>query len=217
MPYLDGVGMNPRVAACAGVLAVVATALFSLAPAVRVRFGELREGLAEGARGSSGNTWRRLGFKLVVLELATAMVLLVGAGLLGQSLYRLLNVDLGFEPDRLATMQVAALGARFEGDEQRIRLGREVASRVARLPGVQSVGLVDLLPVTFNGNTNWIRFVGRPYNGEHNEVNSRERERRLFHDRPRAAGAGTRLHRRRQRWRTSRGDHQPDAGEEVLP
>ena len=173
MPYLDGVGMNPRVAACAGVLAVVATAICSLAPAVRVRFSELREGLAEGTRGSSGTTWRRLGFKLVVLELATAMVLLVGAGLLGQSLYRLLNVDLGFEPDRLATMQVAAPGARFEDDEQQLRLGREVVSRVARLPGVESVGLVDLLPVTFNGNTNWIRFVGRPYNGEHNEVNSR--------------------------------------------
>jgi macrolide transport system ATP-binding/permease protein len=173
MPYLDGVGMNPRVAACAGVLAVIATAIFSLTPAVRVRFSELREGLAEGTRGSSGNTWRRLGFKLVVLELATAMVLLVGASLLGQSLYRLLNVDLGFEPDRLATMQVAAPGARFESDEQQLRLGREVASRVARLPGVQSVGLVDLLPVTFNGNTNWIRFPGRPYNGEHNEVNSR--------------------------------------------
>ena len=173
MPYLDGVGMNPRVGAAAGVLALVATAIFSLAPAVRVRFSELREGLAEGTRGSSGNTWRRLGYKLVVLELATAMVLLVGAGLLGQSLYRLLNVDLGFEPDRLATMQVAAPGARFEGDEQQLRLGREVTSRVARLPGVQSVGLVDLLPVTFNGNTNWIRFVGRPYNGEHNEVNSR--------------------------------------------
>ena len=90
------------------------------------------------------------------------MVLLVGAGLLGQSLYRLLNVDLGFEPDRLATMQVAAPGARFEGDEQQLRLGREVASRVARLPGVQSVGLVDLLPVSFNGNTNWIRSSAAP-------------------------------------------------------
>ena len=63
--------------------------------------------MAEGERGSSGNTWHRLGFKLVVLELATAMVLLVGAGLLGKSLYRLLNVDLGFDPDHLATLQVA--------------------------------------------------------------------------------------------------------------
>jgi predicted permease len=173
MPYLDGVGMNPRVAACAGVLALLATAACSLAPAVRVRFSEMREGLAEGARGSSGNAWRRLGFKLVVVELATAMVLLVGAGLLGKSLYRLLNVDLGFEPDRLATVQVAAPGPRFEKDEDAARLGRQVASRVAALPGVESVGLVDLLPVSYNGNTNWIRFEGRPYNGEHNEVNSR--------------------------------------------
>ena len=173
MPFLDGVGMNPRVAACAGVLALVATVIFSLAPAVRVRFSEMREGLAEGARGSSGNAWRRLGFKLVVVELATAMVLLVGAGLLGKSLYRLLNVDLGFEPDRLATLQVAAPGPRFEDDEQAVRLGRQVIDRVASLPGVQSVGLVDLLPVSYNGNTNWIRFEGRPYNGEHNEVNSR--------------------------------------------
>lgn len=173
MPYLDGVGMNARVAAFAGVLAITATVLFSIAPAVRVRFSELREGLAEGARGSSGNAWRRLGFKLVVVELATAMVLLVGAGLLGKSLYRLLNVDLGFEPDRLATLQVAAPGPRFADDAQAVRLGREVITRVAALPGVQSVGLVDVLPVSFNGNTNWIRFVGRPYNGEHNEVNSR--------------------------------------------
>jgi macrolide transport system ATP-binding/permease protein len=173
MPYLDGVGMNARVAACAGVLALVATALFSIAPAVRVRFSELREGLAEGARGSSGNAWRRLGFKLVVVELATAMVLLVGAGLLGKSLYRLLNVDLGFEPERLATVQVAAPGPRFESDEQAAALGRQVLTRIAALPGVQSVGLVDLLPVSFNGNTNWIRFEGRPYSGEHNEVNSR--------------------------------------------
>ena len=161
---------------CRRLLAVVATALFSLAAAVRVRVGELREGMAEGARGSSGNTWRRLGFKLVVLELATAMVLLVGAGLLGQSLYRLLNVDLGFEPERLATHAGRRPpGARFESDEQRIRArprGREPGARACR--ACKSVGLASVLPVSFNGNTNWIRFVGRPYNGEHNEVNQRD-------------------------------------------
>ena len=97
------------------------------------------------------------------------------------------------------------------------RLGREVASRVARLPGVQSVGLVDLLPVSFNGNTNWIRFVGRPYNGEHNEVNSRGVSAGYFTTVRATAAAGTRLHRQRHRRRASRRHHQPDAGEEVLP
>ena len=137
-------------------------------------FSEVREGLAEGSRGSSGNTWHRLGFRLVVVELATAMVLLVCAGLLGKSLYRLLNVDLGFQPDRLATLQVAAPQARYATVEQGAALGREVVRRIGQLPGVQSAAITSVLPVSFNGNTDWIRFVGRPYAGEHNEVNQRD-------------------------------------------
>ena len=173
MPYLDAAGLNGRVGLVAAALAFVAIALFALAPAARVRVTEMREDLAEGARGSSGNAWRRLGFKLVVVELATAMVLLVGAGLLGQSLYRLLNVDLGFDPDALVTVAVAAPGPRFSSDDAARRLAHDIVARVSVLPGVESVGLVDILPVSFNGNTTWIRVVGHAYNGEHNEVNQR--------------------------------------------
>jgi hypothetical protein len=68
----------------------------------------MREGLSEGSRGPAGKAWRRLGSKLVVVELATAMVLLVGAGLLGKSLYQLLHVDVGLKPDHLVTLQVGA-------------------------------------------------------------------------------------------------------------
>jgi len=170
MPYLIHASIDGRVAAFGLVLALLALALFSLAPAVRIRFGELREGLTEGARGSSGRAWRRLGFKLVVFELATAMVLLVGASLLGQSLYRLLNVNLGFEPDALVSIDVAAPGQRFQEQDVAFRLSRDVSARVARLPGVTSVGLIEIQPVSYNGNTTWIRFVDRPYQGEHNEV-----------------------------------------------
>ena len=53
-------------------------------------------------------------------------------------------------------------------------LGKQIVERIAALPGVESVGLASLIPVSFNGNTDWIRFVGRPYNGEHNEVNQRD-------------------------------------------
>jgi macrolide transport system ATP-binding/permease protein len=109
-----------------------------------------------------------------VLELATAMVLLAGAGLLSRSLHQLLNVELGFNPDRVATIGVAAPQATYGEGERALALGRRVVSRVARLPAVESVALTSLVPVTFNGNTDWIRFVGRPYNGEHNEVNMRE-------------------------------------------
>ena len=58
-------------------------------------------------------------------------------------------------------------------DEQAVALGRKVVDEVKSLPGVTSVALASTLPLTFNGNTDWIRFVGRAYNGEHNEVNER--------------------------------------------
>ena len=174
LPFLAGVGLNPAVLAAAAVLALAAMALFTVAPSLRVRFGEMRDGLTEGARGMSGRAWKRLGVRLVVVELATAMVLLVGASLLGQSLYRLLAVELGFAPERLATIQVAAVGPRFEKDDAAVRLAREIEARVTALPGVLAVGLASVPPVSFNGNTDWIRIVGRPWDGRHIEVNMRE-------------------------------------------
>jgi predicted permease len=174
MPFLIDLGLNTRVLACAGAISLLAAALFSLTPTVHLSLSEMRDGLAEGSRGSAGNTWRRLGGKLVVTELAIAMVLLVGAGLLGKSLHRLLHVDLGFEPDHLATATVAAPEAHYGKPEQSVALGRQIVSRIEALPGVKSAAITSLLPVNYNGNTDWIRFVGRPYNGEHNEVNQRD-------------------------------------------
>ena len=174
MPFLQGAGLNARVLTCAAVIALLATIVCSMAPTLRLSLSDTRSGMADGERGSAGSAWHRLGFKLVVLELATAMVLLVGAGLLGKSLYRLLNVDLGFEPSHLATLQVAVPGTGYESNAQVIALGQHLIDRVVRLPGVESAGLASVLPVSFNGNTDWIRFVGRPYSGEHNEVNQRD-------------------------------------------
>ncbi|HEY9503294.1 MAG TPA: ABC transporter permease, partial [Pyrinomonadaceae bacterium] len=108
MPYLESLGFNTRVLIFAGLLAIFAALLFSLTPTLRLWSLDLREGMAEGSRGSAGQVWRRVGSKLVVLELTTAMVLLVGAGLLGKSFYRLLRVGTGFEPEHLITLKVAA-------------------------------------------------------------------------------------------------------------
>ena len=154
---------------------MLAAVLFSLAPSLRIWSPEVREGLAEGGRGSAGNVWRRLGSKLVVLELATAMVLLVGAGLLGKSLYRLLHVELGLQPDHLVTMDVAAPRSGYGTDAQAIALARQIVARVESLPGVISVGIsANGVPLSGNGNTTWFRVLGRPWNGEHNEVPERD-------------------------------------------
>jgi len=174
MPYLRGLGMNLHVVTFAGVMALLAAFLFSITPILRLPTTQIREGLVDGGRGTSGIFWRRFGSNLVVVELAIAMVLLVGAGLLGKSFYRLLHVELGFEPDRLATLGVNLPGLRYDTAEQKVAVGREVVNRVRSLPGVTSVGIANILAVSGNGNTDWIRFVGKPYNGEHNEVNQRD-------------------------------------------
>jgi macrolide transport system ATP-binding/permease protein len=173
MPYLNNLGLNSRVLVFALAVAGFAAALFSLTPAFRLSTLDVREGMAEGARGSAAKVWSRIGSKLVILELTTAMVLLVGAGLLGKSFYRLLQVRAGFETKHLITMRVRAPVSAYGEDAQAVALGRKLVDEIKRLPGVTSVALADTLPLTFNGNTDWIRFVGRAYNGEHNEVNQR--------------------------------------------
>jgi len=174
VPFLEGVSMNLRVLAFAASISLLGALLFAFTPALRLSPAKMRDGLAEGSRGSAGTLWRRLGANLVVLELAIAVVLLVSAGLLGKSLYRLLHVELGFEPDHLATMQVALPELAYPKDEQITAVQKQILERISTLPGVKSAAISNILPVSFNGNTNWIRFVGKPFHGEHNEVNSRD-------------------------------------------
>lgn len=174
MPYFLGITLNVRVLAFAAVISLLAATLFALTPRSRLSKVGLRGGLAEGSRTAAGTSWRRLGSKLVIVELATAMVLLVGAGLLGQSLYRVLHVELAFHPDHLATLGVNAPGKRYDTDIKTVDWTRRTLSAIASLPGVKSVGTSSVMVVSYNGNTRWIRFVGKPYNGEHNDVNCRD-------------------------------------------
>jgi macrolide transport system ATP-binding/permease protein len=173
MQYLNNLGLNSRVLLFALAVATLAATLFSVTPSLRLSNWDVRDGMAQGSRGSAGRVWTRIGSKLVILELTTAMVLLVGAGLLGKSFYRLLQVEAGFEPRHLITMRVRAPRSAYEKDEQAMALGRRVVAEVTALPGITNAALADLLPFTYNGNTDWIRFAGRAYNGEHNEVNQR--------------------------------------------
>lgn len=173
MPYLKTAHLTGRVLTFTVAISVAAWLLFTLIPALHVSFTGLRAGLMEGTSGGGSLGWRRLGSNLVVLELATAVVLLAGAGLLGRSLFQLLRVHVGFDPSHLATIFVEAPETSYPGDEKQLALQKQVEARFRTLPGVQAVGIANLLPVSFNGNTGWIRFVGRPYDGHHIEVNER--------------------------------------------
>jgi predicted permease len=170
MPFLHNLGLNGRVLAFAVLLTVLAGALFALTPILRMRFSEIREGLSEGGRGAAGIVWRQFGSKLVVIELATAMVLLTGAGLLGKSFYRLLHVDIGLEPDHIAMVKVNAQPEKYKTEVKQAALGREVLGRLSSLAGVKSVAITSKLPIEDADWTTDFRIVDRPYHGEHNEV-----------------------------------------------
>ena len=172
-PFVNGLGIDWRAIAFAGGLSLFCLMIFSLAPTLRfTRAGDLRDVLARDHRTGSGTSWRRFASNLVVVELALAVVLLASAGLLTKSLYRLLHVDIGFQSDNLATMQVA-MPPTYSTDAKQVALGRQILRSIVALPGVTSAGLTTRTPVSSNGNTTWIRFVGRPYHGEHYEVNQR--------------------------------------------
>ena len=139
----------------------------------RLSLRNLHDGLADGDRGAAGRFWQRLGANMVVAQLAIAVVLLVGTGLLGQSLYRLLHVPLGFEPDHLATIQVTIPATVNHNPQQTAEFYSEISRRIAGLPGVESVGMTNLLPAQCNCSLDSIQIVGRPNIGEHNEVDER--------------------------------------------
>jgi macrolide transport system ATP-binding/permease protein len=174
MPYLQGLSLNLHTLAFAAVISLAAAVLFSLAPILRLPVTAMRDDLTEGSRSAASTLWRRFGANLVLIELATAVVLLVGAGLLGKSLYRLLHVDPAFNPSNLALVQVALSDTTYPKDEQQEALARTVIARAQTLPGVTSAAAANMVVFSGDGNTDWIRIVGREYHGEHNEVNARD-------------------------------------------
>lgn len=173
MPYLSGAKWNWHSSVLAIAIASIACILFAVAPMLRLPFSDLRSGLANGNRGSAGTTWKSLGSRLVVLELATTVVLLVGAGLLGKSFYKLLHVDIGFVPDHLATLGIIAPENGYSKDAQATEMQREVVNRLKSLPGVIAVGTANGLPVGWVSTTS-VNFVGEPNPNVGHEVGQRQ-------------------------------------------
>lgn len=174
LPFLARVALNRHVLGFAAGLALGATILLAMIPVLRLATQNMHTALAEGGRGAAGRFWNRLGANLVVVELAIAVVLLAGAGLLGKSFYKLLHVETGFDPSHLAFANVMVPDDLMKKNEEAVAMYRDAERRLLAVPGVRSVGFTTDLPIQCNCNTDWIRIVGKPFHGEHNEVNERE-------------------------------------------
>jgi putative ABC transport system permease protein len=134
-----------------------------LLPALRMSKADLNEALKQGlgrtAADSGGGRTRNV---LVVSEVALSLMLLIGAGLLIRSLWALHHVNPGFDPSRVVTMAVSVPPGKFAEPQQQIGYFGRVLDRVRSLPGVQSVGLIDILPLSDDGSHQPISVEGRP-------------------------------------------------------
>jgi putative ABC transport system permease protein len=167
LPRFNQVRIDPAVLGFTFALALLTGVVFGLAPALhaagRKGGAELNEYLKESGRSAShGRRGRRLRSALVVSEIALALTLMVGAGLMLRSLMRLLDVEPGFRVDHLETAQVSLPNARYPSGAKRVAFYDEVLRRVRVLPGVQVAAWVNGLPL--QGVPTWsFKVAGRTY------------------------------------------------------
>ncbi len=148
LPPLAPVRLDGAVVLFTLVLGVITTLVFGLAPALRTLRLNLVDALREGNQQSTvGGARQRLRGLLVVAEVALAVVLVIGAGLMIRSLAALGQIDLGFNPQRMLTMQLSLPAARYDTPEKVVAFYRQLIERVRSVPGAQSAGVVRSLPL----------------------------------------------------------------------
>ena len=154
LPRLHEVGLNTHVLAFVIALALLTAILFGLAPALQSSSPNLVTSLA-GTRGAgTSQRQNRMREGLVVAEVGMSLVLLAGAGLLGRTLWRLINVDPGFNPNRVETTNIWLPAPNhpeldpYGKAPQRLTFNRELLRRLNAIPGVQEAALSSSLPLT---------------------------------------------------------------------
>ena len=133
----EGVSINGSVLAFTAAIAVLTGLLFGLAPAWQASRADVQMTLKEGNRSGHGRGHRRLHGALVVAEIALAMILLVGTGLMLKSFWRVLQADGGFNPDRVLTASVSGPDIKYKEPAQRLAFIEQIVSKVQAIPGVE--------------------------------------------------------------------------------
>ncbi len=174
MPFLRSLGLNTSILAFSFGLSLFTGLVFGLAPALQSSRLDLNEALKEGGRQTSAGASHRLRSAMVVTEIALAVVLLVGAGLMMKSLLRLLQTDIGFKPENVLTMSVVLPPSKYMQPQQQISFNDQLRQRVQSLPGVTGAATVNILPLN-PGNTTRFYVEGDPVPapGKETEANIR--------------------------------------------
>jgi putative ABC transport system permease protein len=161
IPRIDLVAVDGRVIAFAAAISIATGIVFGLVPALRASTPDVLSSLRHAARGA-GLAPSRVRSVLVVAEVALALVLLVGAGLMIRSFARLMAIDPGFNPDGVVTMRLTLPAATYRDVARWTAFHDELLRRVAAIPGAAEVGINSAVPLEGGGSEAGVAVEGRP-------------------------------------------------------
>jgi putative ABC transport system permease protein len=164
LPRSQEVQIDSRVLLFTLVVSILTSIVFGLIPSLQVGKTDVQATLKEGGNTISaglGGGWLR--HTLVVVEVAAAVVLLIGAGLMIRSILRIREVEPGLKPQNLLTAKLSLPRERYTDAESAIRFYQQVLQRLSNLPGVQSAGLISHLPIEEQGYNGNISVAGKTY------------------------------------------------------
>jgi len=162
-PRASEINLDGRVLGFTFAVSLLTGLVFGLAPALASSKPDLNDALKEGGRTAAGGFKRnRIRGLFVVAEVALALVLLIGAGLLIKSFMRLREVNPGFDPQNVLTMQLSVPKAKYPDNKQIAAFFQETLQRVGNVPGVTEAGAVSSLPLSGSGATRFFAIDGGP-------------------------------------------------------
>jgi predicted permease len=162
LPRIESIALDTRVLAFSAVVALITGLAFGLVPAFHAAKSNLGQMLKESVRGSTKRGTQRTRAALVVSEMALAVVLLVGAGLLIRSFVKLVNVDLGYQTARIVTFEVSLPQSKYSFDRDIRAFAHRVREGLSSLPGTQSVAVTFARPLQQFGMRTSFDIEGRP-------------------------------------------------------
>ncbi|MCB1034789.1 MAG: ABC transporter permease, partial [Acidobacteria bacterium] len=162
VPRLDQIGIDFRVLGFTLLVTLATTLVLGAIPAFRTPRLNVQDNLKEGNRGSSqGVRNNRLRSLLVVVETALTVLLLIGAGLMLKSLLRLQQIDPGFNPDRVLTMEISLPRASYPNGQAIVDFFDQLLVRLQASPEIEHAGVVTNLPLSGNNMTTGFQLAGR--------------------------------------------------------
>lgn len=155
LPRASEIGLDNRVLGFTFGLSILTGIAFGLAPALQSSRSDVQTALKDSGNAGSSPQRNRLRGWLVVAEVSAAMVLLIGAGLLLKSFWRLQQMDAGLRPENVVTMSLALPQAKYPNADATVKFHQQLLQRVSTLPGVEAAGMINLLPLQqwgYNGD-----------------------------------------------------------------